>query len=83
MKMENEYAKLSFIRALLDQVESYTDVTHKLPKKVYFNYSLSDFDGVDQKNILAELKKKKIIGSFKLDGDDFVISKPNRSLLTD
>ena len=81
--MKNENAKLVFVYTLLGSVESYTDVTHKLPKKVYFNYSLSNFDLSDQKAVLAELKKKKIISSFKMDDDGFVISKPSRFMLSD
>ena len=83
INMKNENAKLVFIYALLGSVESCTDVTHKLPKKVYFNYSPSDFDLTDQKSLLVELKRKKIISNFRLDGDDFVISKPSRSMLND
>ncbi len=81
MNMKNEYPKLAFIQTLLGSIESVTDVTHKLPAKVYFNYPVSTFDISDQKAVLAELKKKKIVSSFKLDGDDFVISKPSRSML--
>jgi hypothetical protein len=64
-------------------VESYTDVTHKIPAKVYFNFPISDLEIGDQKTVLADLKKKKIIASFKLDDGDFVISKPCRSVLSD
>ncbi|MCR4283709.1 MAG: hypothetical protein NUV64_00115 [Parcubacteria group bacterium] len=81
--MKNENAKLVFIYSLLGNVESYTDVTHKIPAKVYFNCPLPDFDIADQKNVLAELKKNKIISNFKLDDGDFVISKPSRSMLND
>lgn len=77
--MKNENAKLVFIYALLGCVESCTDVTHKLPRRVYFNYSLSDFDLSDQKRVLAELKKKRIVSGFKLDDGDFVITKPSRT----
>lgn len=81
--MKNENAQLVFIRALLGSVESCTDVTNKLPRKVYFNFPSPHFDISDQKAVLTELKKKKIISSLKLDGDDFVISKPSRSMLND
>lgn len=81
--MKNENAKLVFIYALLGSVESYTDVTHKIPAKVYFNSPISDMDIGDQKAVLTDLKKKKIIASFKLDDGDFVISKPCRSVLSD
>ena len=67
--MKNEYPKLAFIQALLGSVESTTDVTHKLPAKVYFNYPVSTFDIGDQKSVLTELKKKKVISNFKLDGE--------------
>lgn len=83
MNMKNENAKLVFIYSLLGSVESYTDVTHRIPAKVYFNFPISDLDIGDQKAVLADLKKKKIIASFKLDDDDFVISKPCRSVLSD
>jgi hypothetical protein len=79
--MKNENARLVFIYSLLGSVESYTDVTHKIPAKVYYNFPISDLDIGDQKAILTELKKKKIISSFKLNDGDFVISKPCRSVL--
>jgi len=81
--MKNENAKLVFIYALLGSVESYTDVTHKIPAKVYFNVPISDLNIGDQKAVLTDLKKKKIIASFKLDDGDFIISKPSRSMLRD
>jgi len=81
--MKNENARLVFIYSLLGSVESYTDVTHKIPAKVYFNFPISDLDIGEQKAVLTELKKKKIISSFKLDDGDFVISKPCRSVLRD
>ncbi|MGB8816133.1 MAG: hypothetical protein WCC74_02810 [Minisyncoccia bacterium] len=81
--MKNENAKLVFIYALLGSVESCTDVTHKVPAKVYFNFPVPDLDIGDQKAVLTELKKRKIIANFKPDGGDFVISKPSRSMLRD
>ena len=83
MNMKNENAKLVFIYSLLGSVESYTDVTYKIPAKVYFNFPISDLDIGDQKAVLTELKKKRVIASFKLDDGDFVISKPSRSVLSD
>jgi len=83
MNMKNENAKLDFINSLLGSVESCTDVTNKLPSRVYFNFPSPHFDISDQKAVLAELKKKKVISSFKLDDGDFVISKPSRSMLRD
>ena len=82
MSMKNEYSKLAFVKALLESVESTTDVTHRLPAKVYFNYSISISDINEQKSILTELKKKKVISGFKLSDEDFVISKPSRSMLS-
>lgn len=81
--MKNENAQLVFIRALLGSVESCTDVTNKLPRKVYFNFPSPHFDISDQKIVLTDLKKKRIISGFKLDDDDFVISKPSRLMLND
>ena len=81
--MKDKNAKLVFIYALLGSVESCTDVTNKLPSKVYFNFPSPHLDISDQKAILTELKKKKIIASFSLDDSDFVISKPSRSMLND
>ena len=81
--MKDKNAKLVFIYALLGSVESCTDVTNKLPSKVYFNFPSPHLDISDQKAILTELKKKKIIASFSLDDSDFVISKPSRSTLSD
>ena len=83
MNMKNENAKLVFIYALLGSVESCTDVTHKVPAKVYFNFPIPDLDIGDQKAVLTELKKRKIIANFKLDDGDFVVSKPSRSMLSD
>src|SRR3989338_5258250 len=83
MNMKNENAKLDFINSLLGIVESCASVTHKVPSKVYFNFPSPHFDIPDQKAVLAELKKKKVIASFKLDDGDFVISKPGRSMLRD
>ena len=81
--MKNENVQLVFIRALLESVEACTDVTNKLPRKVFFNFPSPYFYISDQKAVLSELKKKRIISNFKLDGDDFVISKPSRSMLND
>lgn len=83
MNMKNENARLVFIYSLLGNVESYTDVTHKIPAKVYFNFPISDLNIGDQKAVLTELKKKRVIASFKLDDGDFVVSKPSRSVLRD
>ncbi len=81
--MKNEYAKLGFISALLGTVESRTDITHKIPAKVYFNFPIPDLDIGDQKAVLTELKKKRVIAGFKLDDGDFVISRPSRSGIID
>jgi len=81
--MKNENARLVFIYSLLGSVESYTDVTHKIPAKVYFNFPISDLNIDDQKAVLSELKKKRVIASFKLDKGDFIVSKPSRSMLND
>jgi len=81
--MKNENAKLVFIYSLLGSVESYTDVTHRIPAKVYFNFPISDLEIGDQKAVLSELKKKRVIASFKLDKGDFIVSKPSRSMLND
>jgi hypothetical protein len=83
MNMKNENAKLVFIYSLLGIVESYTDVIHKVPSKVYFNLSTPYLDIGVQKAVLTELKKKKIIAGFKPDDGYFVISKPSRSMLSD
>jgi len=83
MNMKNENAKLVFIYSLLGNVESYRDVTHKVPVKVYFNFPSPYFDISNQKAVLAELKKKKVVSNFKLDDGDFVISKPSRAMLND
>ena len=81
--MKNENAKLVFIYSLLGIVESYTDVIHKVPAKVYFNLSTPYLDISDQKAFLTELKKKKVIAGFKTADGEFVISKPSRSMLSD
>lgn len=76
--MKNENAKLDFINSLLGIVESYTDVIHKVPDKVYFNFPSPHFDIPDQKAVLAELKKKKLISSYRWTDGDFVITRPSR-----
>ena len=81
--MKNENAKFVFINSLLGNVESYTDVTHKIPSRIYFNYPLPNFDITDQKAVLAELKKKKIIAGFKFDDGDFIVTRPSRSGIID
>jgi hypothetical protein len=83
MKMKNEYAKLDFVRALLGNVESQTDVTHRIPTNVYLNHFVPDFSLQDQKEVLAELKKKRIISNYKLEDGDFRITKPSRSGIID
>lgn len=83
MNMKNENAKLDFIYSLLGSVKSYTDVTHKVPAKVYFNFPIPDLDIGDQKAVLTELKKSKVIKSFVWENGDFVVTKPSRSGMID
>lgn len=71
--MKNEYEKLSFIKALIDQLDHQT----RLPAKVYFNYYSANFDTNEQKEVLAELKKKKLISSYRWSDGDFIITKPS------
>lgn len=72
MKHKNE--KKSFIKALIDQLDNLP----RVPPKVYFNYTFPNFDNTEQKEVLAELKKKKIISSYRWSEDDFIITKPSR-----
>lgn len=72
--MKNEYEKKSFIKALIDQLDNLT----RVPAKVYFNYHSSNFDIGEQKEVLAELKRKKLISSYRWSDDDFIITKPSR-----
>ena len=72
--MKNEYEKKSFIKALIDQLDNLT----RVPAKVYFNYHSSNFDIDEQKEVLAELKKKKLISSYRWSDGDFVITRPSR-----
>ena len=58
--MKNKDEKLSFIKALIDQLDHQT----RLPAKVYFNYYSANFDIDQQKEVLAELKKKKLVSSY-------------------
>ena len=74
MNMKNEYEKKSFIKALIDQLDHQT----RLPAKVYFNYYSPNFDINQQKEVLAELKKKKLISSYRWSDDDFIITRPSR-----
>lgn len=72
--MKNEYEKLSFIKALIDQL----DHQARMPVRVYFNYLSPNFNINQQKEVLAELKKKKLISSYRWSDDDFIITKPSR-----
>jgi hypothetical protein len=72
--MKNKYEKLSFIKALIDQL----DHLNRIPAKIYFNYTSSNFDIKEQKEVLAELKKRKLISSYRWSDDDFIITKPSR-----
>ena len=73
--MKNEYEKLSFIKALIDQM----DHLNRIPAKIYFNYTSPNFNNTEQKEVLAELKKKKLISSYKWSDGDFIITKPSRT----
>ncbi len=72
--MKNKYEKLSFIKALISQLDNLS----RVPAKVYFNYTSASFDINQQKEVLAELKKKKLISSYRWNEDDFIITKPSR-----
>ena len=74
INMKNKDEKKSFIKALIDQLDNLT----RVPVKVYFNYHSSNFDVDEQKEVLAELKKKKLISSYRWSEDDFIITKPSR-----
>lgn len=72
--MKNKDEKKSFLKALIDRLDNLT----RVPAKVYFNYPSSNFDIGEQKEMLAELKKKKLISSYRWSEDDFIITKPSR-----
>lgn len=72
--MKNKNDKKSFIKALIDQLDNLPRVA----AKVYFNFTAPNFDCAEQKEVLAELKKKKLISSYRWEEDDFVITKPSR-----
>ena len=72
--MKNEYEKKSFIKSLIDQLDHQT----RLPAKVYFNYYSPNFDINQQKEVLAELKRK-LISSYRWSDGDFIITKPSRT----
>ncbi len=73
--MKNKYEQLSFIKALIDQLDNLP----RTPARVYFNYHSSNFDIKQQKEVLAELKKKRLISSYRWSDDDFIITKPSRT----
>lgn len=73
--MENEYAKLAFLKALIALLDNET----KIPKKVFLSSYFPGFEIDRQKVLLGELKKNKLIKSFSWEDSDFVISKPSRS----
>lgn len=72
--MKNKYEQLSFIKALIDQLDNLP----RVPAKVYFNHTSPNFDIKEQKEVLAELKKKKLVLSYRWSEDDFIITKPSR-----
>ena len=72
--MKNKYEQLSFIKALIDQLDNLP----RVPAKVYFNYTSPNFNIAEQKEVLAELKKKKLISNYRWNEDDFIITKPSR-----
>ena len=74
MNMKNKNDKKSFIKALIDRLDNLT----RIPIKVYFNYPSPNFDYTEQKEVLAELKKKKLISNYRWSEDDFIITKPSR-----
>jgi len=73
--MENEYAKLAFLKALIALLDNET----KIPKKVFLSSYFPGFEIDRQTAVLSELKKKKLIKSFVWEDGDFVITKPSRS----
>ena len=73
--MKNKDEKLSFIKALIDQLDQQT----RMPAKVYFNYYSANFGIDQQKEVLGELKKKKLVSSYRWSDGDFVITKPSRT----
>jgi len=79
MNMKNKYEKLNFIKGLIDQLDNLT----RVPARVYFNYTSPHFDSTEQKGVLAELKKKKLISSYRWNDGDFIITKPSRAGLLD
>jgi len=72
--MKNKNDKKSFIKALVDRLDNLT----RVPSKVYFNFPSPHFDISDQKTVLVELKKKKLISSYRWSDGDFVITRPSR-----
>jgi len=72
--MKNKNDKKSFIKALVDRLDNLT----RVPSKVYFNFPSPHFDISYQKAVLTELKKKKLISSYRWSDGDFVITKPSR-----
>ncbi len=73
--MENEYAKLAFLKALIVLLDNET----KIPKKVFLSSYFPGFEIGRQKILLGELTKNKLIKSFSWEDGDFVIVKPSRS----
>lgn len=72
--MKNKYEKSNFIKVLIDQLDNLT----RVPARVYFNYISPRFDIDEQKVVLTELKKKKLISSYRWSEGDFIITKPSR-----
>ena len=73
--MKNENAKLAYIRAFINLLDHQT----KVPARVFLSSIFPGFEIDQQKPLLAELKKNKLIRNYTWEDGDFVITKPSRS----
>ena len=73
--MKNENAKLAYIRAFINLLDHQT----RVPARVFLSSIFPGFEIDQQKLLLAELKKNKLIRNYTWEDGDFVITKPSRS----
>lgn len=78
--MKKEHGKLVFIKDLIEQVRIGIDAGIKVDK-VIINFFYPGFGIEQQKQVIQDLKKMKVILNYRQDKDGFVISKPAKNAL--
>jgi len=78
--MKKEHGKLVFIKDLIEQVRIGIDTGIKVDK-VIMNFYYPGFGIEQQKQVIKDLKKMRVILNYRQDKDGFVISKPAKNAL--